>query len=460
MPIKKNKLFYCTEIIKLATPILGVRMLYMTVNFIGMVFIARLGQQQLAAGALVAALCNTVMVIAMSPLLATGITVSRLYGGGQNQEIGAEVRQGWLVSIAVGLFGAFVFWNLPLVLQWLHEPAELLPLTRPYFQAMAWGVVPSLVMASCHQIFFPVKKGNLVVVFSSINLVGTIGLGYALIHGYAGLPAMGMQGWAWAISIMNWLLMAATLCYLRLAPSFARYELFRFDRLWDPTRLAAFFQIGVPITVQFSSELLAFSAVNIMVGWLGVGALSVQQIVIQCSTLALMVPMGAGQASTILIGMAAGRKEFGAIREIGLVGLMLVVGVMTAIAALYLLAPMAVVGLYLKPDATENAALVSLARTMLAIVAFTQIVDAARNLLLAALRGVRDVWYPMWANMGLLWVFGLPLCYLLAFPFQQGQLGINAALLITFGLGALLMLSRFYHKTAEALPGALSGQSA
>lgn len=451
--------FYCMQIIKLATPILGVRVLHIAVNLIGMLFIARLGQAEVAAGALVTVLCNSIQVIALSPLLATGICISRLLGQGETEAVGVDLRQGLLMSLVIGLLAALAFLALPLLMPLLGEPAMLQGLTGEYFRAMAWGTVPFLCTACCHQLFFPLGKGHLVLLFSLVNLIGVVCLGFGLIHGLWGLPQLGMRGWAYAVSFMNWLVLLLTLSYLLAARDLWPYRLFAKGRLLVPERLKAFVTLGVPITVQFASELLAFSAVNIMVAWLGVGALSVQQIVIQCAMLALMIPMGAGQACTLLISRANGRQDLPAIRQIGLAATVLVGAIMLGIALVYLLFPRAIIDLYLTPDMVDYSQLVSLATAMLAIVAFSQGLDALRNLMLAALRGLPDIWYPMWLNMALLWLFGLPLCYLLAFGLGQGQWGVNGGLLITFGMGALLMLRRF-HRLSGAMAKTLQPASA
>lgn len=440
--------FYCREIIKLATPILGVRVLNIAVNVIGMLFIARLGQDELAAGALVTVLGNSIQLIALSPLLATGICISRLLGQGEKEAVGVDLRQGLLMSVVIGLLAALAFVVLPQLLPLLGEPESLQPLTAEYFRALAWGTVPFMCTACCHQLLFPIGKGRIVLRLSLFNLLGMLLLGYGLIHGLWGLPQLGMHGWAYAVSFMNWLGLLLTLSYLLAARDLWPYRLFARSALWVPQRLKAFFILGIPITVQFASELMAFSAVNIMVGWLGVGALSVQQIVIQCATVALMIPMGAGQASTLLISRAVGRGDWGAIRQIGLAATALVSALMLALAMVYLLLPRTIIDLYLTPDIPEYPHLLALATSMLAIVAFSQGFDALRNLMLAALRGLPDIWFPMWLNMALLWGFGLPLCYVLAFVFDQGQWGINGGLLIAFTLGAVLMLRRFYNRTS------------
>ncbi|WP_252088658.1 MATE family efflux transporter [Pseudomonas sp. MWU13-3659] len=446
---------WCREIIKLATPILGVRVLHIAVNVIGMLLIARLGPREVAAGALVTVLCTSIQVIALSPLLATGICIARRLGQGQASGVGVDLRQGLFMSVAIGVLAALALLALPTLMPLLGEPEALQALTADYWRAMAWGMPAFLCTACCHQLFFPAGKGRLVMVFSAINLAGVLLLGTALLHGTWGLPALGMAGWAHAVSAMNWVVLLLTLGYLALAPAMRPYQLFTREQLWAPDRLKAFFVLGVPITVQFASELLAFSMVNIMVGWLGVGALSVQQIVIQCATVALMIPMGAGQACTLLISRAMGRGDGHAVRRIGLAATLLVGAVMAALALVYLLLPRPIIDAYLDPARADYPALATLATGMLAVVAFSQALDALRNLMLAALRGLPDVWAPMWLNMALLWVLGMPLCYLLAFPGGLGLWGINGGLLLAFGLGAVLMLGRFHQRTAPlamALP--------
>lgn len=447
--------FYSREIIKLATPILGVRVLHIAVNVIGMLFIARLGQAEVAAGALVTVLCNSIQVIALSPLLATGICISRLLGQGETAAVGVDLRQGLVLSVAIGLLAALAFLALPALMPWLGQPQALQLLSADYFQAMAWGTLPFLCTACCHQLLFPLGKGHWVLLFSLVNLLGVVLLGFALIHGLWGFPRLGMQGWAYAVALMNWLVLLLSMAYLLGARDLRPYCLFSRGQLWVPQRLKVFVTLGLPITAQFASELLAFSAINLMVGWLGIGALSVQQIIIQCASVALMIPMGAGQACSLLISRALGRGDTQAVRRIGLAAALLVGVIMLGIALFYVLLPQVIIDRYLTADMPAYAHLLPLASGLLALLAVSQGLDALRNVMLAALRGLADTWWPMWLNMALLWLFGLPLCYALAFEFGFGQWGLNIGLLISFAVGALLMVQRFQHRSADghALPG-------
>ncbi|MDF1828058.1 MAG: MATE family efflux transporter [Legionellaceae bacterium] len=439
-------LYYLKEILKLTTPIVSVRIFYIAVGIIGMLLIAQLGELELAAGALVTALSSTVMVIAMSPLLAISIIVGQYHGEGRTRDIGIVLRQAWLISLFMGLIGSLILWNLDGLLAKLNQPQELIPLIRAYFHGLAWGIVPSFLTASCYQIFFPLRKGKMIVAWSAANLFLVVLLGALLIFGYAGFPQLGISGWAYAVSIVNWIMLVWVLGYLYLHQDFKLFQLFNFERIIDYPHLINFFKISMPITLQFSNEMLAFSALNIMVGWLGAEALSVQQIVIQSSTAVLMVPMGMGQACSILIAHAMGRNETHRVKRICYVSIGLVCICMAAVAIIYLAAPMAIISLYFNDS---QKALIHTAITMLAIFSFGQIFDAVRNVVISALRGMRDIWRPMWINFIILWGVALPLAYIMGFYFNQGLAGLNFGFLIAFLSGALMMVLRFQHKTKD-----------
>lgn len=443
--VQKSLVHYCKDITCLAIPILCVRLLHIAISFIGMIFIAKLGKTELAAGALVTPLSTTVLVIAMSPLLAVGIIISRCVGENKTLEIGDVLRQAWFVSIIMGLIGSLLFWHMDKLLLLLDQPKELTPLMQAYFHGLAWGVIPIFLMASSHQLVFPLRKGNLVIIWSLATLLMTVLLGVALVFGI-GLPKLGISGWSYAISIINWIMLAWVIGYLWYHPIFKPLKLFNFKQWTNHGALRAFFKLSFPITLQFANELLAFSFLSVMVGWLGVGALSVQQIVIQCTIVALIIPMSIGQAASILIGHTLGRKEHLNVRRICVASVSMVSVCMLVLVVIYLVWPLSVISLYLSASQID---LIHLAVMMLAIAAFSQFVDAIRNVLMSTLRGLHDVWKPMWISLIILWGGALPIGYLLAFPFKLGLAGLNMGFLMAFTVGAILMFRRFRQKTQQ-----------
>jgi len=448
--IGENNVYYFKEILKLATPQIGLRVLNIAVVFIGMLLIAHLGKTELAAGVLVTAFSTTIMVIAMSPMLAIGVIISRYRGEKKSLEIGLSLRQAWLASVLIGVTASLVMWYLPVLLYHLHEPPELIPLVSAYFHGLAWATIPILMMTSCHQLYFVTRHSGIVFIWYALILLLTTLLGWPLIYGYAGLPRYGMAGWSYSISIVNWIMLAVVFIDVSYRAEFKPFQLYNWKKSIDWSQLKLFLRLGWPITMQFSAELFAFAVLNIMVGWIGTTALSIQQIVLQCSTMVLMIPMGTGQACSILIAQAVGSGEKHIIRNICYIGVAFVLLCTSAIALIYLIAPISIIALYIaKPIQIANKNMVKLAELMLGILAFSQIVDAIRNVVIGSLRGLHDTWKPMWINVVLLWGVAIPCAYVLGFTLKQGVIGLNVGFLITFALGAGLMLWRFNLKTKE-----------
>jgi MATE family multidrug resistance protein len=67
---------------------------------------------------------------------------------------------------------------------------------------------------------------------------------------------------------------------------------------------------------------------------------------------------------------------------------------------------------------------VHIASLLFMIAAFSQILDAIRNVLGGALRAYDNTRNPMLAGIMAFWFIGLPLGYVLAFPLQFGVVGI------------------------------------
>lgn len=438
---------YFNEIFRLTIPMVGARIIWVAINIVGMLMVAQLGETELAASALVSALMTTIVAIAMSPLLATIIVISRYRGENNATAIRTVLHSTWLLSLGISCVVCVLLSTLPWILTKLGQPPELVPLLREYFYTLIWGTPPLYIIVSCHQFCFALQQGRLVLLWSLTAFIITTLIGFVLIYGHAGFPKLGMVGWAYALSIANWLMLPLTLLFLRYHPAFKAFNLFHWQKKIDFSQLKLLLTLGWPITLQFASELLAFAMLNIMVGWLGVGALSVQQILIQCMLLSLMIPMSVGQACSILNSQALGQKQPQTIRPITHAGIILTLLCMSVIALIYFIMPLPIIDLYIDIHAPANSALVSLAVLLFVIVAFSQIADALRNVLIGALRGLHDMQVPMWLNAVTLWLFAIPIAYLFAFHFNQGLIGLHLGFLFAFILGGGLLFWRFNFMT-------------
>ncbi|MCV9986398.1 MATE family efflux transporter, partial [Burkholderia pseudomallei] len=112
-------------------------------------------------------------------------------------------------------------------------------------------------------------------------------------------------------------------------------------------------------------------------------------------------------------------------------------------------APHAIVSLYLRLDDPANAATVSLAASLLGIAAVFQIVDGMQTVGSGALRGLKDTRIPMLAATFGYWGIGFPTGYWLAFHAGLGARGLWWGLAAGLASVAVLMAWRFHRKSAS-----------
>ena len=126
-------------------------------------------------------------------------------------------------------------------------------------------------------------------------------------------------------------------------------------------------------------------------------------------------------------------------------------------AAIFLVWPEALVGLYLDAGNVNAEALLAYAAPLLFVAAAFQVVDCLQAVASGILRGFKDTRTPMLIAVFSYWVVGLPAAYLLAFSAGLGGQGVWWGLAIGLSVAAILLTARVYRR--ERL-GLLDGSGA
>ena len=101
---------------------------------------------------------------------------------------------------------------------------------------------------------------------------------------------------------------------------------------------------------------------------------------------------------------------------------------------------------------TADPAVISLAAQLLGVAALFQLFDGTQVVASGALRGLTDVKVPTVITFIAYWLVSLPLGYGLAFHAGLGPRGVWIGLASGLACAAVLLATRFVHKTA---PGSL-----
>ena len=204
----------------------------------------------------------------------------------------------------------------------------------------------------------------------------------------------------------------------------------------------AMVKLGLPIGLTMALEMGVFALAVYFMGWIGESAVAAHAVALQIAALTFMVPLGLGQAATVRVGLALGRKDEEAMARAGWTAWVMGVGFMGAMAVLMWAFPRSLVTLFLN-DVPANAMVIGLAVSFLQVAAAFQLVDGAQVIGAGMLRGLHDTRWPLMFALVGYWVVGLGIGIWLAFGRDWHGVGIWVGLAAGLAAVAVLMLARW-----------------
>lgn len=431
------------NILQLALPMAGTQLITMGSGFLCMTMLATLGHEVLAASALIFSISISLVVSGFSFLFSLCILVGHAYGAKDYLAIGGLVQQSWALALLLSIPIMLIFWYIYPLLIFFGQNVAIAKIVEEFMHANIWRVVP-LYLAVCNQqLCYGVHKQKIDLIANILGVIVLLLSAYMLIFGKFGCPALGAAGLGYAISLQAlfyFLFTTSCLVFMKDFKSFKLFQ-FRFHQHWND--LARLFKIGWPISVQISGEMLSFTVCSIFIGWLSTNALAAAQIIFQYEFLIVVPYFALSQAGGILIGQAFGSKQFSDIKNIGYSCLHVAIVISILVGVLFISFPKPFTSLYLNINNPVNAPIVYLASILFIVLALSQILDAIRHVLIGILRGLFDSRYPMFVSLASIWLFGIPLSYLLAFPLQWGVVGIMIGSTIGMLIGMIILLFRW-----------------
>lgn len=238
-------------------------------------------------------------------------------------------------------------------------------------------------------------------------------------------------------------MLMALMLYARCQRQLRAYCLLQRWRWGNLAMLRELIWLGVPIGISFALETSLFAAVTYLMGALGQDVLAAHQIVFQTIAVIFMVPLGLSYATTIRVGQWNGQQDQAGVRRAAYISMVLGGSFMVVAALALLLFPRAAIALFLDVDQPSNAGVVSLAVSMFAVAALSQILDGVQTAAAGALRGLKDTQVPMVLSFLAFWGVGLASGYVLGFGLGLGGVGLWLGQATGVGTAAILFIWRF-----------------
>lgn len=423
---------------RLALPLIAGQLSAIGMNAVDVVLAGHYNAHTLAAVAVGANVWLLALVCAIGVMMALPPSVAHLDGGGRRGEIGALFRQALLLAATLGIVLWFGVRHAGPLLHGLGVDPALLPDVQKFLHALSWGAPAVCAYFTLRGLSEGTAWTRPTMLFGFCGLLALVPIGYVLIYGKLGLPALGAQGSGIANAAVLWLQVIAFGTYLRCSKRFRDLQLFaRFEKP-DWRALAGLLHIGAPMAITLLMEAGMFSIAALLISRLGTVAVAAHQIAINVASITFMVPLGLALAITVRVGQAAGRGDASGVRYAGFCGIALTLATQTIASALMLGLPHAIANLY-----TDAQPVIALATKLLLLAGLFQFADGIQVASNGALRGLKDTRAPMLITVLAYWGVGMPVGWWLAFQAGWRAPGMWIGLSAGLYVAAFLLSARF-----------------
>lgn len=424
----------------LAVPVVLAELGWMTMGLVDTLMVGRLGPEAIGAVGIATSLFIGVCIFAMGLLLGLDTLVSQAFGAGRIDECHKWLAHGVVLAVALAAPITLVVLALSWALSGWGLHPDVLRLTQPYLDILAWSVPPLLLYAAFRRYLqgMGVVRPVMIALFTA-NVFNAV-VNWILIFGKLGAPAMGVRGSAWA-TVMARIAMAVFLLGVILHREHRRRPgLFETPARIELGRMRRLIMLGMPAASQVTLEVGVFAAATALAGRLAPASLAAHQIAINLAAFTFMVPLGVASAGAVRVGHAVGRRDAAGAARSGWTALLFGTIFMSVAASAFLLIPRVLIGAF-----TSDAAVLQIGASLLFVAAVFQLFDGLQGVATGVLRGLGDTRSPMLWNLAGHWFIGLPLGYGLCFAAGFGVIGLWWGLstgLIICGVALLIVWSR------------------
>jgi multidrug resistance protein, MATE family len=434
--------------LRLSWPLALANLLQMLTYAVDVIFIARLGEESLAASSLAVSYFGLVTwgLIGLTGATAPMIAAELGARAPALRPVRRVMRMGLWLAVLSGAGGMGLCLLADDLMRATGQEPRIVALAQEYMGVLLWSVVPMVVAGVLRNFVSALGRPVIATVITGGGIGVNALCNYALIFGNLGAPRLGLTGAGIATFATSVLVVIAYFVAIALDPRMHRYRIL--GNWWRPDwpRFAQVFRIGAPIALTVVAEGGVFGSAAYMMGRLGAAELAAHTVALQLAALAFQVPFGVSQAATIRVGYFFGARDAPGVTRAGWCALAIGTGFMTTTALAMLVAPELLISLYIDPAAPANAALVAFALRYLGIAAAFQLFDGIQAVGAGVLRGMQDTRMPMLIAVFAYWIPGFGTAFLLAFWTPLRGTGVWIGLATGLIVAAFMLTARWLRR--------------
>lgn len=438
--------------LRLALPITLGQLAVVGMTVTDIIVAGRASTDDLAAITIGSTVFNLAIMLVIGIVLANSPIIGQLHGERDYSGLRRQLQNCLWLSVPLGLFAAGCITIGLGVLAHIDTAPVIAAIARNYLLPMLGTAFLMPFVLTLRTTFEGMGHARPAMLFNLVGFAVNIPLDFALVQGWWGLPAMGGAGCGWATLIVLLLIVVIEALYARFSATFARYRLFAAFSLprWPVIRETL--KVGLPIGGAILAEGGFFLLIPLLIARLGAVIVSGHAVAITVDWMMFMVPLGIGQAISVLVAHGIGRRAPVDARRVCVTGLALTAAIALVQATLVITFREPIAALY-----SEDAEVRRLASHLLVYAAAFRVFDAINVGGNGALRGYKDTRITLVLALSAYWIVGFPLSYSLALTDFWGRpMGVEGfwvGMVVTLGLTACLTTARVWRTSRRAIEG-------
>ena len=443
----------------LAVPVAFQQLITAGLNMIDVLMVGQLGEASVAALGLANQIFFLLILFLFGTTSGMAIFTAQYWGKGDAESIRKVLGICLTLAITVAALFTLAATLIPeKLMSFYTEDPEVIRLGSDYLRIVGFSYVFMAISVSYISILRSITLVTMTMVVSVIALVLKTAIGYTLIFGHFGLPALGVRGAAIGTAT-GWVfesILLLILVYSLKTPLAANpITFFRFDRVF----LFNVLRTSMPAMLNeviWSFGITTYNAVYARIGTDSIAAININATI---EELVFVLFIGLGNACSVMVGNKIGEKDRGIAFEYS--RRFTILAVMLAImggVVVYFIRD-GVISLYqLSPSATFNLRNIML---VYALSAWLRVFNFM--LFIGALRAGGDTRYAMFTELFSIWMIGVPAALIGGFVLHLPVYYVYAMVLLEEAVKAIIIFRRYLSRkwihdlvNADEVPASLS----
>lgn len=304
----KTKITY-NRIWLVAYPIILGSVAQNILNFTDTVFLGRIGEIALGAGAIGGLFYLAVIMLGLGFGTGTQIIIARRLGEGKFKDIGEIVIHTilFLTFLAIIIFILLKYVSVDL-LKYTIDSNAIYADSIAFLSIRAYGIFFAFINIAFRSFYVGIAKTKVITYTTLVLAAVNIFLDYGLIFGNLGMPEMGIRGAALASVIAEISAMIYFVFYTITTIDYKKYDLFCFNK-FRLNKLSKIFNVSIPMMVQQFVSLSVWFVFFLFVEKIGEMALAVSNIIRSVYVIAMIPIWGFAATTNTLVSYLIGQKR-------------------------------------------------------------------------------------------------------------------------------------------------------